>query len=259
MNFKHCILLLFILVISFNIKAQPADTVNNKDEFTYINPIEEEIEDYLPPLQTLIDSTISNSPLLKQKNSAAIISSLNTESVQKHWSKYIGINSNVKYGLFDNLILREGDNDNLNTGLVNTTQQTRYSGGIYIKLPLQELIDRKNKVKIAKEEEKIAEYKYQQEKKDLRKLVIKKYNNLLLNQKLLKVKNNYVQNVKIQKQMAEQKFKNNEIEISQLTKLSSMYAKALTEYESAKSDFDNAYMILQEIVGMKFKLKIRDK
>lgn len=256
---KHNILLLFIIVHGFMLKAQNTDSLQQNNEFSYINPTEEGIEKHLPPLQTLIDSAISNSPLLKYKNSAEIISALNTKSVRKQWSKYIGVISDVKYGLFDNLVIGQDDDGNLNTGLVSTTQQTRYSAGIYLKLPLQELIDRKNKVKMAKEEKKMAEYEYQQEKKELRKLVIQQYNDLLLNQKLLTVKNDFVQDVLIQKQMAEQQFENNEIEISELTRLSSMHSKALSEYETAKADFNNAYMMLQEITGMKFNLKIRDQ
>ncbi|MCF8218504.1 MAG: TolC family protein [Bacteroidales bacterium] len=254
---KHSILLLFILPFSLIINAQNTDTTEKNIDYSYVNLTEEGIENHLPPLQTLIDSAISNSPLLKYKNSAEVISALNTKSVRKEWSKYIGVISDVKYGLFDNLVLGQDDDGNLNTGLVSTTQQTRYSAGIYLKLPLQELIDRRNKIKIAEEEEKMAEYEYQQEKKELRKLVIQQYNDLLLYQKLLKIKNDYVQDVLIQKQMAEKQFKDNEIDISELTRLSSMHSKALSEYESAKADFNNAYMMLQEIVGMKFKLKIR--
>ena len=254
---KHSILLIFILPFSLIINAQNTDTTKKNIDYSYVNLTEEGIENHLPPLQTLIDSAISNSPLLKYKNSAEVISALNTKSVRKEWSKYIGVISDVKYGLFDNLVLGQDDDGNLNTGLVSTTQQTRYSAGIYLKLPLQELIDRRNKIKIAREEEKMAEYEYQQEKKELRKLVIQQYNDLLLYQRLLKIKNKYVQDVLIQKQMAEKQFKNNEIDISELTRLSSMHSKALSEYESAKADFNNAYMMLQEIVGMKFKLKIR--
>lgn len=256
---KQSIFLLIILSIGFIINAQDTDTLEQDIDYSYINPIEEGIENHLPPLQTLIDSAISNSPLLKYKNSAEVISALNTKSVRKEWSKYIGVISDVKYGLFDNLVLGQDDDGNVNTGLVSTTQQTRYSAGIYLKLPLQELIDRKNNIKMAEEEERMAEYEYQQEKKELRKLVIQQYNDLLLYQKLLKVKNDFVQDVLLQKQMAEEQFKDNEIEISELTRLSSMHSKALSEYESAKADFNNAYMMLQEIVGMKFKLKITNQ
>ncbi|MGM0647325.1 MAG: TolC family protein [Bacteroidota bacterium] len=227
--------------------------------YTYINIIDDDIETYLPPLQTLIDSAISNSPLLKYQNSSIIIEELNTKSTRRQWSKYLGVISDVKYGLFDNLVLNQNDNGDFSSGIVNTTQQTRYSAGIYLKFPLQEVLDRKNQIKIAEEKKAQAVYEYQTEKRELRKLVIQQYNDLILSQKQLTIKNEFAQDVQIQKQMAEKQFKNNEIDISELTSLSSTYSKALSEYATAKSEFNNAYLMLQEIVGIKFNIKSKDQ
>lgn len=235
----------------------PADSL--QENYTYFNPMAENIEDYLPPMQELIDSAISNSPLLKYRNAQHIISELNTKSVRRTWSKYLGVISDFKYGLFDNLVLNQDATGNVNTNLVTTTEQTRYSAGVYVKFPLQEFLDRKNKIKMAQQEEKMALYEYQKAKKELRKLIIQQYSDLLLSQKVLRIKNNFRQDVVIQKQMAEQKFKNNQISVSEMTKMNSMYSKALTEYETAKSNFNNAYLMLQEIVGIKFKLKSKIK
>lgn len=250
----------FLVLSMFFIQTHAQDTIKTKNDYTQFNPIDEDIEQYLPPLQTLIDSAVSNSPFLKYRNSAIIIAELNTKSTRREWSQYLGVISDVKYGLFDNLILNQNESGDISSGLVNTTQQTRYSAGIYLKFPLKQIINRRNLIKIAQEERNMAMHEYNTAKQDLRKLVIKQYNDLILAQRLMRVKNSFVQDVVIQKQMAEQEFKNNEISVSEMTRLNSMYSKARTELETAKADFNNAYLLLQEIVGYKFKLKtVSDK
>lgn len=251
---------ILILILSLGIGNMLAqDTTITSREFTYFNPMAENIEDYLPPMQELIDSAVANSPLLKYRDAQHIIAELNTKSVRRAWSNYLGVISDFKYGLFDNLVLNQDATGAINTNLVTTTEQTRYSAGVYLKFPLQEILDRKNKIKIAQEQEKLALYEYQSAKRELRKLVIQQYSDLLLAQKVLRIKNSFKQDVIIQKQMAEQQFKNNQISVSEMTKMNSMYSKALAEYETAKSAFNNAYLMLQEVVGIKFKLKSKVK
>lgn len=249
------ILIGILLTIFISGKAFSQAREDSLDKYTYFDLTTESIEQYLSPLKTLIDSAIANSPLLKYQNAQRIIAKLNTKSVRRRWSKYLGVRSDVKYGLFDNLVLSQDASGNINSSLGTTTEQTRYSGGIYVKFPLQELLDRNNRIQIAKQEQEMALQEYKSRKRKLRKLVIQQFNDLLLAQKVLRIKNTYKQDVMIQKQMAEQKFKNNQISVSEMTKMSSMYSKAMTEYETAKSEFNNAYLMLQEIVGVKFNLK----
>ncbi|MFO8054485.1 MAG: TolC family protein [Bacteroidales bacterium] len=257
---RHLLLCIaFILCSCFPLKAQDHPDSAYTETFTYFNPLEEDIESHLPSLQALIDSAKSHSPLLQYKDAAAVISRLHTRSERRQWSKHLGLIADARYGLFDHLILTQDDPGEINTGAVSLTRQSRYSAGIYIKLPLQEIYDRKNRVRIAREEEKMAELDYETEKMALRKLVIRQYNELITAQQVLRVKNEFIQDVLIQKEMAEQQFKTNEIDISEMTRLNSMYSKARTEFAHAKGEFNIAYLMLQEITGIKFKLKIRDK
>ncbi len=238
--------------------AQNDTAIVEEQGFIYFDPLQEGIERYLPPVQQMIDSAMEHSPLLKYQNSARVIAQLNIQSVRREWSKHLGIISDARYGLFEHLVLAPDDAGDFQARAVPLTQQMRYSAGFYVKLPLQELYSRSNNIEIAREKEKMAQYEYETEKMNLRKLVIQQYSDLITAQKVLRVKNELVQDVVLQREMAERQFKSNEIDISDMTRLNTMYSKAKTEFVEAKGDFNLAYLMLQEITGIKFKIKIKE-
>jgi len=85
-------------------------------------------------------------------------------------------------------------------------------------------------------------------------MVIQQYGVLLQQQNLLKISNEYQQYTSLQMKMAENEFKNGEIAIVELTRQKEIQTRGALEYEQYKTNFKTAYLILQEIVGIKFNL-----
>lgn len=96
----------------------------------------------------------------------------------------------------------------------------------------------------------------QVQRNELRQFVIRQYNELIIKQRLLKIKAKYTETSRIHMQMVEKEFINGAITLTEYSSLSEIASRAESELESAKMDFRTAYMILEEIVGMKFNLQI---
>ena len=94
--------------------------------------------------------------------------------------------------------------------------------------------------------------KYQ--RSDLRQTIIKQYNDLIVKYRILKIKSKYAETSKVSIQMAEKDFLNGIISVAEYTRLSGILSSTETDLESAKMDFRTAYMILEEIIGIKFHI-----
>jgi len=92
------------------------------------------------------------------------------------------------------------------------------------------------------------------QRNELRQLVIRQYNEVIIKQRLLKIKTKYTETSRIHMELVEKEFINGAITLTDYSSLSEIASRAESELESAKMDFRTAYMILEEIVGMKFNL-----
>ena len=54
--------------------------------------------------------------------------------------------------------------------------------------------------------------------------------------------------------MTEKEFTNNKVDIVELARIREMQSKSEIEFETAKSEFNTSFQLLQEITGVKFNL-----
>ncbi len=220
------------------------------------NPLSDNISSLLPPLETLIDSAISHSAEIKFWDAGVKAKESKILSEKRLWLRNLGISTDLRYGTYDNLSLSESPAGTPVTVYSNQIQ-TRYGGAVYFKLPLSDMADRKNQIRFAEFERKQSIYSRESKKDDIRKEVIIQYNQLLLSQKLLKIQASNLQSSNVNLQMAEKKFQNSEINVSELSSITEINSRALSAFETAKSDFVTNYMMLQELTGIKFNLSLK--
>lgn len=205
----------------------------------------------LPPVQTLIDSAVIYSPLLKISDADLVIRNLRIKSEKRELLRNIGIESGVRYGVFDNLILTEDFGiEELQTP---PTLQTRYNIGVYLKIPLSAIIDRSN-VSIAREELDQTRYQRDNTIRELRQLIIIQYYDVIKIHKGLIVKNETVETYRIQLFRAEEDFINGTINVAEYSRLKNMFSQAVLDFEESKVDFNLALLLLEEMVGTKIEL-----
>jgi outer membrane protein TolC len=210
-----------------------------------------EIETMLPPLETMIDSALSNSPYVKFRDLQIDVNEYKLKADRALWMKNLGIQTDVRYGTFDNFSTNtaEGQNPAL---IATRSNQLNYGAGAYIKLPLYDFMNRKNQIRLARAEVDQAQSLSLVQRNEVRQLVIKQYNDLLIKSRILKIKLKYAETSKINMEMVEKEFLNGIIAVSEYARISESVSRTETDIETAKIEFRTAYMILEEIVGVKF-------
>ena len=245
--------LLSILVVVF-IRFLPS-TVNAQDN----QPVEGySIYDSIsiPPLSIMIDSAIAHNAMLKYFEHGIEAKKISMSADSKAWTKNFGIQADVRYGSFDNFSTNtaEGQSPAL---LATKTNQTNFGVGAYLKLPLSDFINHKNLIQLAKAEMHQAESMADVQRDEIRQIVIKQYNDLILKLSLLQIKAKNLETSRINLVMAEKEFQNGIIPIGTYSSISQTAGNTEINFEEAKVEFKTAYMILEEMVGFKFNIKIQ--
>jgi outer membrane protein TolC len=203
------------------------------------------VSDMLIPLSDMQLLAVQNSPLLKFYNADIIISELKIKAEKRNWMTTLGFEASAKYGLFDNLLITEDLNTESTT---SSTEQTRYSVGLTLKIPLNTVADRTN-VKQAKAE--LEKFRFQKENsiKELRQLVIVQYNNVLKSYTSVEVRNKSLGVLKMHLSSVEKDFVNGKINIAEYSRVNDIKMNAELEFEKVKIELLTAIQILSEIVG----------
>lgn len=219
----------------------------------YFNPLVEDITQRIPPLEDLIDSAIVHYPLLKFYDADIVEWKYKVKTANRYWIRNFYIDMSFENDYWD-----ANTWNNLNGSPFDLTQtnQNNWRGyaGVSIRLPALDLWDRKNQMKIlTKEIEKSMAYK-DVYILDLRQKIITQYNQLVVNQKILKNANESVIAGAMNKEMGDKEFINGQSSLYDLAYIMEMYRVAVYNYETSRNAFYNSYMILQELCGFKFNV-----
>ena len=215
--------------------------------------MKDNIESMLPPLETIIDSAISKNPYVKFRDLQVDVNGYKLKDDRTQWLRNLGVQADVRYGTFDNFSTNTaaGQNPSL---LSTRSSQFNYGAGAYIKFPIYDAVNRKNQIRLAKAEIEQAQNFSQVQRNELRQLVIKQYNELIVKQRILKIRSKYAETSRINIEMVEKEFMNGIVTVTEYSRISEIFSRAQADYENSKMDFRTAYMILEEIAGIKFNL-----
>lgn len=211
-----------------------------------------DIIERMPGLSELQQLAIENSPLLKLYTADEKVGDYVVLFKKREWMNAIGIEGGARYGLFDNLVITE-DLGSIGTN-TQTTEQTRYFLGLYVKVPFSSILD-KSSINQAKAEKDKIRFQKEVGIQQLKELVIGRYNNVVKEYRRLIIQTNLAENYRVQNMRAETDYKNGQMDVYEYVRLKDMISKASMDLETAKIDFKNAFQILEELVGVKIKLK----
>lgn len=211
----------------------------------------EDIIDLLPPLSTLLDSAETNSPMLKFYDADIIISELKVKLEKRDWMNHLGVEAGVKYGLLDNVVFSSYFGSNMN----NFNSETRYSIGVYLRIPIRSVLD---KTARKQSEQEIVKSRQLHERtlNELRQLVIMQFNNLVKAHRSLIIRARHVATYETQMLRAERDFLEGNIPVAEYARLNDMHTTAMINLESNKVEFNTALQLLQETVGIKIDLNL---
>lgn len=236
-------ILLFICSLCHSVSAQETYTKGNLKD----------IEIIIPPLNDIIDSAVNFNAAIKFRKLDIKAKNANLNSEKNYWLRNMGLQADTRYGTFDNF---STNNNGLSTSIFNTTsKQLNYGLGVYLKFPIMDMIDRKNQVKRASVEVEQSKMMAEQQEHEIRQLVIQKYHELLLKQRLLNIQSFAMGNARTNMEMVETGFRNGTISVTEYVRISDIVTRVETDFEKAKADFITAKMILEDIAGFTFTRK----
>jgi outer membrane protein TolC len=204
----------------------------------------------LPPLASLIDSAVKYSPLVAYHQADMKQKLLEYEIVNRRWLENLSMESDIKYGMFDNLLITDDPAGTGSQGIISANKQTRYSAGVGIRIPITDIINRKKEKQISMIAYQKSTLEREKAEQELRHILITQYNNLILNDRILKIKTENMNSLHLQLIMGEKQFANGELSLSEMGALKEIYSKAQIDFEMARSNFFTSYLILEDIVGI---------
>lgn len=204
----------------------------------------------IPPIEQLIDSAIKHNSNVLYRNLDIDAKESLLKTQHNVWLRNLGFQGVANYGTFDYF---NSNSNNQSTTVLNTnSKQFNYGMGVYLKLPLYDMIDRKNQISVAKIQLDQAKSMAQVQIDELRQIVIRLYEDILLKQKLLNIKSQSWGNARVNMEMVDREFRNGTIPVNEFVRISDIVSRTEAEYETAKTDFITARKTLEELVGFSF-------
>lgn len=236
--------ILSLSFISFNsIQAQTLESDNsslNDNEFKF------------PPLEVVIDSVLKRSAMVNFRNQHIGVKESTLASERIYWSRNLGIQADTRYGNLSNFATSEDGISN--TAALTTAKQFNYSVGFYLKIPIFDVLNRKNKIKLARLEVDEAKSMAEFQKEEIRQTVIRMYQDLILKQKLLQIRSRSLGDGRVNLQMVEKEFRNGIVPISEYVRIVGMTENLEADYAKAMSEFITSKLMLEDMAGFEFDL-----
>lgn len=223
-SFTYLCLLVF-LFISSEMKGGTSDSTQSSELF-------------LPPLDSLYKWADELNPTVRFHDAVIQRTEEDARRVSKQWLDAIKLSGNLRVGSYGNATVNQ--------------VETGYTYGPSISFSLYEILSHGNQLQVYKYEKKAADFKKEEAVLDLHKYIRQIYNTVLLQQTLLKIKSEALNTSYVHLKMAEQEFNKSAITLSELSRVNEIYTKSEIEYEMNVSELKNAYMELQQVVGVNF-------
>lgn len=231
----------------------PATGFGQMRDTTYFNPLIDDITLRIPPLEDLIDSAVVHNPQIKYYEADIDAWRYRVKSASRVWMRNFYLEGYIQTDWWD---ATTNNTSNLGDNNIMYSFQNSYRGlgQLEIRLPMQDLWDRKNQMKTATKEIEKSMANKDNVILELRQKIITQYNQLIVNQKILKNANESVIAGAMNKEMGDKEFLNGQSTLYDLAYIMEMYRVAVYNYETSRNAFFNSYMILQELCGFKFNV-----
>jgi outer membrane protein TolC len=209
-----------------------------------------EAELVIPPLFDLIDSALKYNALVRFRDMDIRAKEYKLKSERTNWTRNLGLQADTRYGTFDNYAY---NNTGLSTSMLLTnSRQFNYGMGVYMKFPLSDLFDRKNQINRASYELEQAHSMADAQQDELRQEVIRLYHELLLKQRVLRIRSKALGSARVNQDMIENEFRNGLIPVVEYVRVSDIVSNVEADFEKAKSEFISSRMILEDLAGFPF-------
>jgi outer membrane protein TolC len=202
-----------------------------------------DLEDQLPPLDSLLVIARENSPMLDKYHSFTQAQEAKVSLARKSWSSNIQVQGNYSMGN-QSLLLSGTASSDLNQ------LSNGYRFGVNVGIPLFDLISRPSKIRLAQSEAQASVDQLNEARQMLDKEVISVYYQLITSYRQMRTTQMMVEKSVVSEMLAQKKLDENQIPLADYTRISEIRAAAENrKYESEKLFFD-AFFTLQVMLGV---------
>lgn len=226
------------------VKAGPAtNTILEAPADTFLLDFNKDIVDQIMPFDSLYQMALKNSPVIKYERA-------NGEAEKANYSlaKIVVLKNVYPFINYTNGSQGITSSGTLVSDLSQAVNGYRY--GFNIQLPLDELIGRKSKMRQAAASYRSVLAKREIEELNLKRDLIRVYQDMLTAQRILKVRYRDEQTSFMAFQVAEVELKQGKIEPRELAQISNFYAQAKSATEYQVGELLKHFYDLQAVVGV---------
>ena len=202
-------------------------------------------------LPLLVAAAVQHSAALEAIKTDQRITHEDLQMARKAILSSIILSNNFGYGNIASVTVAD---QSLLSNVGSTSSQTHYSTAINLNLPLDRLVSRRNQINRQQLQYQKLEHLQQAQEDGLRQSIIELYQNVLLDRKVLALRQQAYYSAQVNYQLAEKQFKNGEILLSEMSQLNDRYINAAIEQQNARSRYETAFMVLEDFVGGKISV-----
>lgn len=198
-------------------------------------------------LPLLMGAAVRHSSEIKALEFDKALSEQELKVVKKGLLNSVALGAGYLYGNQASIALANPENPNQFT----TFSSGRYQAGVTFNLPLGQVATRGNLIKREELNYKRGEAVRQERENLLRQQIITLYQNVLLARKVFTLQQEALVNTRTNYQLAEKQFRLGQLTLQELSGSSGQLTAVSVAQESARNQYDTAFMLLEEVVGAK--------
>lgn len=255
------VLLSFCLLLSA--AAATAQGGSSDPEIGYSDLQQLSSEDYiglhLPPLHLLLENA-RNTPQVAYYDKAVEIEQRELKNLRRNWQHYFKLNANYNYGSSD--IYNQNYLDSTQPVWTTTTtgrDQSWWNVGASFSLPIDEIFNRRNKVKQQKRRIEQVELDTQRWMEEQRIKIIQQYTLAVQMLSILPSVSEAVVTAQAQYRMTEADFVNGQLDVQSLSRQKNIENVAVREYEQVRSTLNAALLTLEVLTGTPIISKVPER
>ena len=200
----------------------------------------------IPPLGLLIEAGLAFSPLLDEQRALIKIREWQLKSAKVEWGRYVMFFSEMRYGSIDIIVSNAGT-----VSYGDKSNSTRFNVGARFQVSMFDLFDLRRKNLIANEQIEFEKFKKAELERMIKDDVIRLWNKLVAYKEIAAINEDHVTAQKGNFFYAEQQFKAGDIALGEYVRIKEISIKADAEYQLAKKEFRETYLLLESLVGSK--------
>lgn len=225
-----------------------------------------DLSKYLPPLYMLIDTAIAHDPQreLYMQQAVMLEHKMKVQNMQwlKEWRIEAMITPIVNFlPQYTTYTIPGTDSTRQRVGLTELNANDNMVGfassvGFRMSLPIYHWATNKHEIRALEAQSRGELAMVEASRREIAAKVTLLYNNIFAYQRILEINQKAIQMGKMGVQMGEEKFRNGQIELSELAQLYDLMTKYGLDYERSYSAYRSAYRDLETVVGIplsKFK------